>query len=112
MGSCSAVGKYETFPTVVNEITLPVVLFAVLSLTVLRIVPSTISPVGTGLQPKTVALIGWFGPRGTESVVMVWRPHAGDRIDRSSCRIQTNQRVARLLLEASSDSTDQEVSPT
>jgi sodium/hydrogen antiporter len=43
--------------------------FAVLSLTVLRMVPVAISLLGSGLQAPTVLFIGWFGPRGLASVV-------------------------------------------
>ena len=48
-----------------------VVLFAVLALTVLRMVPVAISLTGTGLSRPSVALIGWFGPRGLASLVLV-----------------------------------------
>lgn len=43
--------------------------FAVLALTVMRMLPVALSLVGTGLRPRTVAFIGWFGPRGLASVV-------------------------------------------
>ena len=43
--------------------------YAVLSLTVLRMVPVGISLVGSGLRPQTVGFIGWFGPRGLASVI-------------------------------------------
>ncbi|MCM2392533.1 cation:proton antiporter [Streptomyces albipurpureus] len=45
------------------------VLYAVLSLTVIRMVPVVIALWGTGLRAPTVAYIGWFGPRGLASVV-------------------------------------------
>ena len=45
------------------------VLFALLALTVLRMVPVAVALVGTGLDRVTVAFIGWFGPRGLASVV-------------------------------------------
>ena len=44
-------------------------LFAVLALTLMRLLPVALSLVGTGLRPRTVAFIGWFGPRGLASVV-------------------------------------------
>jgi NhaP-type Na+/H+ or K+/H+ antiporter len=47
-----------------------VILYAVLALTVVRMVPVAISLVGTGLAPTTVAFMGWFGPRGLASVVL------------------------------------------
>jgi NhaP-type Na+/H+ or K+/H+ antiporter len=43
--------------------------FAVLALTLLRMVPVAVSLLGTGLSGVTVAFIGWFGPRGLASVV-------------------------------------------
>ena len=45
------------------------VLFAVLALTVIRMLPVALSLIGTGMRPQTVAFIGWFGPRGLASVV-------------------------------------------
>lgn len=44
-------------------------LFAVLALTVLRMGPVWLCLLGTGLRPRSVAFIGWFGPRGLASVV-------------------------------------------
>lgn len=45
------------------------VAFAVLALTVVRMVPVALALVGTGLDRATVGFIGWFGPRGLASVV-------------------------------------------
>jgi NhaP-type Na+/H+ or K+/H+ antiporter len=50
-------------------LTWQVVLYAVLSLTVIRMVPVAVGLAGTGLDRATVALVGWFGPRGLASVV-------------------------------------------
>jgi len=47
----------------------PDYVFAVLALTVLRMVPVALVLVGSGLDRATVALVGWFGPRGLASVV-------------------------------------------
>ena len=44
-------------------------LYGVLSLTVVRMVPVGISLLGTHARPRTVAFIGWFGPRGLASIV-------------------------------------------
>ncbi|MFB7605527.1 cation:proton antiporter [Streptomyces gardneri] len=46
-----------------------IVTYAVLSLTVVRMLPVALSLVGTGLAFPTVGYIGWFGPRGLASVV-------------------------------------------
>lgn len=45
------------------------VVYAVLSLTVVRMVPVAIACIGSRLHPSTVAFVGWFGPRGLASVV-------------------------------------------
>ena len=45
------------------------VVFAVLVLTVVRMLPVALSLVGAGLDRSTVAFVGWFGPRGLASVV-------------------------------------------
>ena len=45
------------------------VLYAVTSLTLVRMVPVAISLLGAGLDRPTVAFMGWFGPRGLASVV-------------------------------------------
>jgi len=44
-------------------------LFAVLSLTVFRMVPVAASLIGSGMRARSVAFIGWFGPRGLATVV-------------------------------------------
>jgi NhaP-type Na+/H+ or K+/H+ antiporter len=43
--------------------------YAVLSLTVIRMIPVALALTGGRLKPPTVAYIGWFGPRGLASVV-------------------------------------------
>lgn len=45
------------------------ILYAVLSLTVIRVIPVAIALVGSRLARPTVAFIGWFGPRGLASIV-------------------------------------------
>ncbi|HAB19035.1 MAG TPA: cation:proton antiporter [Verrucomicrobiota bacterium] len=45
-------------------------LYAILSLTVIRMVPVAVSLVGTRLSPATVLFMGWFGPRGLASIVL------------------------------------------
>ena len=46
-------------------------LYALLSLTVIRMIPVAISMLGTRLRPDTTLLMGWFGPRGLASVVFL-----------------------------------------
>jgi NhaP-type Na+/H+ or K+/H+ antiporter len=43
--------------------------YALLSLTVIRMIPVAVSLLGSGLAGQTVAYIGWFGPRGLASIV-------------------------------------------
>jgi len=43
--------------------------YAVLSLTVVRMAPVALAMTGARLRPDTIALMGWFGPRGLASVV-------------------------------------------
>ena len=45
------------------------VLYAVASLTIIRMVPVALSLVRSGLDGPSVVFIGWFGPRGLASVV-------------------------------------------
>lgn len=45
------------------------ILYAILSLTIIRMVPVALAMLGAGLRRDTVALMGWFGPRGLASVV-------------------------------------------
>jgi NhaP-type Na+/H+ or K+/H+ antiporter len=44
-------------------------LYALLSLTVIRMIPVAISMFGTRLRMDTALIVGWFGPRGLASVV-------------------------------------------
>ena len=45
-------------------------LYALLSLTLVRMVPVALSLLGTRLQPASALFMGWFGPRGLASVVL------------------------------------------
>lgn len=45
-------------------------LYAVLSLTVIRMLPVAISMRGTNLSQATILFMGWFGPRGLASIVL------------------------------------------
>lgn len=45
------------------------VLYAVLSLTVIRMVPAALALVGAELRWETVLFLGWFGPRGIASIL-------------------------------------------
>jgi NhaP-type Na+/H+ or K+/H+ antiporter len=45
------------------------VLYAVLSLTIVRMIPVAIGMLGSGARTPTVLFLGWFGPRGLASIV-------------------------------------------
>jgi sodium/hydrogen antiporter len=45
-------------------------LYALLSLTVVRMLPVAIASIGTGVTPASVVFMGWFGPRGLASIVL------------------------------------------
>ncbi|MBM2822687.1 MAG: sodium:proton antiporter [Thermoleophilia bacterium] len=52
-----------------ENVTWQLVLYAVLSLTLVRMIPVGIAMLGTGARRPTVAFLGWFGPRGLASIV-------------------------------------------
>jgi sodium/hydrogen antiporter len=54
---------------VLDDLSGAVVLYAVLSLTLVRLVPVALAMLGSGARPPTVAFLGWFGPRGLASIV-------------------------------------------
>lgn len=56
-------------PVVTGDIEPLAILYAVVSLTVVRMMPVAAAVAGTGLRRDTVAFMGWFGPRGLASVV-------------------------------------------
>ena len=63
-----AFGAIAVVPAFEN-LTWQVVLYAVLSLTVIRMVPVALALAGGRLGRAAVAFVGWFGPRGLASVV-------------------------------------------
>ena len=52
-----------------RELTWQIALYAILSLTVVRMAPVAIAMLGTSARRPTVAFLGWFGPRGAASIV-------------------------------------------
>ena len=52
-----------------DAITWQIAAYAVLSLTVVRMLPVALSLIGTHARPPTVGYLGWFGPRGLASIV-------------------------------------------
>lgn len=56
-------------PIMAERIDLPMVMYAVLSLTLVRMVPVALASIGSGLDRNTILFVGWFGPRGLASLV-------------------------------------------
>jgi sodium/hydrogen antiporter len=56
-------------PVVLDHLDWRILLYAVASLTVLRMVPVALTLIGAGFGRTAVLFIGWFGPRGLASVV-------------------------------------------
>ena len=52
-----------------GELTWELALYAVLSLTLARMLPVAIAMLGSRARPPTLAFLGWFGPRGLASIV-------------------------------------------
>jgi NhaP-type Na+/H+ or K+/H+ antiporter len=53
-----------------HQFTMVHLLYAILSLTLVRMVPVAIALLGARLQKATVLFMGWFGPRGLASIVL------------------------------------------
>ena len=54
-----------------QDFDLPYFLYAVLSLTVVRMVPVALCLIGVKMRFDSVCFLGWFGPRGLASIVFV-----------------------------------------
>ena len=52
-----------------DDLSAEIVLYALLSLTLVRMVPVGLAMLGSGARRPTVAFLGWFGPRGLASIV-------------------------------------------
>ena len=76
-GSLLAIGVWAAFGlTLAGKILTSLwdpaaIAYAVLSLTVIRMVPVAIALLGDRFRPMTVLFIGWFGPRGLASIVFL-----------------------------------------
>lgn len=74
LGQVLALGVWFLFgatlvPVAFEYFSVATLTYAVLSLTVIRMLPVALGLAGTGLDRDTVLFIGWFGPRGLASVV-------------------------------------------
>ena len=63
-----------------TRVSFPMVLYGLLSLTVVRMAPVALALSGTGLSRPTILFMGWFGPRGLASIVLglVYIEHEAD----------------------------------
>ena len=52
-----------------HHVSWSIALYALLSLTVIRMLPVAVGMLGSGARRPTVAFLGWFGPRGLASIV-------------------------------------------
>jgi len=59
-------------PPALEQVNGMVVLYAVLSLTVVRMVPVAVSLIGSKVRPVTALFLGWFGPRGVASILYIF----------------------------------------
>ena len=56
-------------PMHIDAISWPMVLYGILSLTIIRMLPIALSLIGTGVSLPTTLFLGWFGPRGLASIL-------------------------------------------
>jgi sodium/hydrogen antiporter len=53
----------------IGDLSWSIAVYALLSLTVVRLLPVAVAMLGTGARRQTVGFLGWFGPRGLASIV-------------------------------------------
>ncbi len=58
-------------PAILPAVTWQILVYAFLSLTIIRMLPVAVSLMGKKLMWETTALLGWFGPRGIASIIYV-----------------------------------------
>ncbi len=61
-------GAVMLVPTL-DDLSVEIVVYALLSLTIVRMLPVGLAMLGSGARRPTVAFLGWFGPRGLASIV-------------------------------------------
>ncbi len=66
---------------VLGDVDWRVALYAVASLTVIRMLPVAISLIGLRLRPATFLFLGWFGPRGIATIVLTLVATADSDLD-------------------------------
>jgi len=55
----------------IQHFSIVLALYAVLSLTLVRMLPVAIAMIGTRMGTATILFLGWFGPRGLASIVLL-----------------------------------------
>jgi NhaP-type Na+/H+ or K+/H+ antiporter len=58
-------------PRTLGSISVPIILYALLSLTLVRMIPVAISMIGARLRITSVLYMGWFGPRGIATILYI-----------------------------------------
>ena len=58
-------------PESLAHIDATIIVYAVLSLTLIRMIPTALSLLGSGVRLPTYLFLGWFGPRGLASILFV-----------------------------------------
>ncbi|MGI9533834.1 MAG: cation:proton antiporter [Thermodesulfobacteriota bacterium] len=56
-------------PEAIGQINAKIILYSILSLTIVRMLPVAISVAGKGILTSTKVFMGWFGPRGAASIL-------------------------------------------
>jgi NhaP-type Na+/H+ or K+/H+ antiporter len=75
VGELLSLALWFIFGAIVNQtlargsITWQIVLYAVLALTVVRVLPVAVSLLGTDIAPRDRLVLGWVGPRGVATLV-------------------------------------------
>ena len=58
-------------PEALHHLDITIFVYAVLSLTLIRMIPVALSLIGAGVTLPTQLFLGWFGPRGLASILFV-----------------------------------------
>ena len=70
--------------SVLGDLTWQIAVYAVLSLTVIRMIPVALAMIGSGLNRVSVLYLGWFGPRGLASIIFAGLVVEGSEIPHAS----------------------------
>jgi NhaP-type Na+/H+ or K+/H+ antiporter len=59
-------------PPALDNLSGAIALYAIISLTLIRMLPVAISMIGARVRPITTGFLGWFGPRGIASILYIF----------------------------------------